>query len=67
MVHIAELYDATTYICYQDLRVPAESIMGLLMLGAGQGAYITIESEGNQASDVVSCLVNLIQDKFGEG
>lgn len=67
VVNVAELYEASTYISYQDMRVPAESIMGLLMLGAGQGAYILIESEGKDAEEVVSSLVNLISNKFGEG
>lgn len=66
VVNIAEFYEATTYISYQDMRVPAESIMGLLMLGAGLGASILIESEGKQAEEVVESLVNLITNKFGE-
>lgn len=66
VVKIAELYKATTYISYQDMKVPAQSIMGLLMLGAGQGARIFIESEGADAEEVVSSLVDLIKDKFGE-
>lgn len=66
VVKIAELYEATTYISYQDMRVPAQSIMGLLMLGAGQGAHIFIESEGEDAEEVASSLATLINDKFGE-
>jgi phosphotransferase system HPr (HPr) family protein len=66
VVHIAEHYDSITHISYQDMRVPAESIMGLLMLGAGQGACILIESEGEQAEEVVASLVDLIANQFGE-
>lgn len=67
LVKVAELYEAATYISYQDMRVPAQSIMGLLMLGAGQGANILIEGEGTDAEEAVSSLVNLITNKFGEG
>lgn len=67
VVNVAELYEATTYISYLDMRVPAQSIMGLLMLGAGQGAHILIESEGTDAEEAVSSLVNLIKNNFGEG
>lgn len=67
IVKIAELYEATTYISYQDMRVPAQSIMGLLMLGAGQGTYICIEAEGSDAEEVVAALLDLIINKFGEG
>ncbi len=67
VVRIAESFQAQIYICYQERRVPAESIMGLLMLGAGQGAVVIIEGEGVDADQAVSSLVSLIENKFGEG
>ncbi|HUX79874.1 MAG TPA: HPr family phosphocarrier protein [Alphaproteobacteria bacterium] len=66
MVNLAESFQAMTYVCYQDMRVPAGSIMGLLMLGVGQGAQILIEGEGVDADKAVSSLVSLIENKFGE-
>lgn len=66
VVKIAEIYEATSYISYQDIKVSAQSIMGLLMLGAGQGAQIYVEAEGEDAEKVVSSLVDLIKNKFGE-
>jgi phosphocarrier protein HPr len=66
LVKIAELYEATTHIAYQDMRVSAQSIMGLLMLGAGESAVLIIESEGKDAEEAVASLAHLIQDKFGE-
>lgn len=67
VVMLAESFQAITFVCYQNMRVPAASIMGLLMLGAGQGAIISIEGEGIDADHAVSSLVGLINDKFGEG
>ena len=67
IVNLADSFQATTYICYQDMRVPAQSIMGLLMLGAGQGSLLMIEGEGIDAEQAVACLVSLIENKFGEG
>lgn len=67
IVKYAESFQAITYVCYQDMRVSAHSIMGLLMLGAGQGADVTIEGEGLEADKAVSSLVELIENKFGEG
>lgn len=67
VVKIAELYKADTYISYQDMRVPAQSIMGLLMLGAGYGTQVYIEAEGVDAEEAVAALTQLIKDKFGEG
>lgn len=66
VVKIAELYAAATYVSYQDMRVPAESIMGLLMLGAGQGSSILIEAEGPDAEAAVSAIADLIRNNFGE-
>ena len=65
VVKLMESFQAKTYIRYQDMRVPAQSIMGLLMLGAGQGSVLIIESEGTEAEKAVMCLVHLIEDKFG--
>ena len=67
IVMLSESFQAMTYICYQDMRVSAQSIMGLLMLGAGFGSHLIVEGEGNDADKAVSSLVNLIENKFGEG
>lgn len=67
MVTLAESFQAMTYICYQDMRVSAQSIMGLLMLGAGLGSHVIIEGEGEDADQAVSSLIKLIENKFGEG
>lgn len=66
VVKTAERYKADIYISYQDMRVPAQSIMGLLMLGAGQGASICIEAEGIDGEEAVASLVDLINNQFGE-
>lgn len=66
VVKLAESFQADTFVCYQHMRVPAQSIMGLLMLGAGQGAVIIIEGEGTDAAKAVSSLKDLIENKFGE-
>lgn len=66
VVKLAESFQADTFVCYQNMRVPAQSIMGLLMLGAGQGAVIIIEGEGADAAKAVSSLKDLFENKFGE-
>lgn len=66
VVKLMESFQAETFVRYQDMRVPAQSIMGLLMLGAGQGSVLMIEAEGAEAEKAVLCLVQLIEGKFGE-
>jgi phosphocarrier protein HPr len=48
-------------------RVNAKSIMGVMMLAAGLGAEVDIETEGEDETLAMQSLVALIEDKFGEG
>jgi phosphocarrier protein HPr len=48
-------------------RVNAKSIMGVMMLAAGIGTAVEIETEGVDEQAALSAIVALIDDKFGEG
>lgn len=48
-------------------RINAKSIMGVMMLAAGLGAEVTIQTDGTQAQEAMDALLALIDDKFGEG
>ena len=48
-------------------RVNAKSIMGVMMLAAGLGTEVEIETEGADEGPAMDALVALIDDKFGEG
>jgi phosphocarrier protein HPr len=48
-------------------RVNAKSIMGVMMLAAGKGTTIAIETDGDDEAAAMDGLVALISDKFGEG
>ena len=48
-------------------RVNAKSIMGVMMLAAGIGTEVEIETEGADEQAALSAIVALIDDKFGEG
>ncbi len=48
-------------------RVNAKSIMGVMMLAAGLGSEVVIETEGPEEQAAMDALRELIQDKFGEG
>lgn len=63
---------ATSFKCEVNLernarRVNAKSIMGVMMLAAGKGATIVIETEGEDEAAAMDGLLALINDKFGEG
>ena len=48
-------------------RVNAKSIMGVMMLAAGLGSEVEIETEGDDEEAAMTALRALIDDKFGEG
>jgi phosphocarrier protein HPr len=48
-------------------RINAKSIMGVMMLAAGLGSEVEIEVEGPDERQALQALVQLINDRFGEG
>jgi phosphocarrier protein len=48
-------------------RINAKSIMGVMMLAAGKGAKVTVDTEGERADEAMDAILALIADKFGEG
>ncbi len=45
----------------------AKSIMGVMMLAAGIGSTVVLETEGTQEEEAMAALLALINDRFGEG
>jgi len=50
-----------------ERRVNAKSIMGVMMLAAGIGSEIEVETDGEREQEAMDALLALINDKFGEG
>ena len=48
-------------------RINAKSIMGVMMLAAGMGTEVEIETSGDREQEAMDALLALIADKFGEG
>ena len=48
-------------------RINAKSIMGVMMLAAGNGATVIIDTEGERADEALQGILSLIANKFGEG
>jgi len=48
-------------------RVNGKSIMGVMMLAAGKGTTVTIETNGDDAEAAMQAILGLINDYFGEG
>ena len=67
LTKLASSFQCEVFMTRNSRRVNAKSIMGIMMLAAGLGAEVELETEGEdeqQATDAITALVN---DKFGEG
>jgi phosphocarrier protein len=67
LTHLAGKYQCEIWISRSGRRVNAKSIMGVMMLAAGQGTSVLLEAEGADAEQAIAALTKLIADKFGEG
>ena len=48
-------------------RINAKSIMGVMMLAAGKGSSVVVDTAGEQADEALDAILALIADRFGEG
>ena len=60
-------YPCGVHLSRNGKRVNAKSIMGVMMLAAGMGATVEIETDGPDEEAAMAALVKLIADKFDEG
>jgi phosphocarrier protein HPr len=67
LTQTAARFPCSVAISRNGRRVNAKSIMGVMMLAAGIGSTIEIETDGPQEDEAMAALVKLIADKFDEG
>lgn len=67
LTKLASSFPCEIWISKGERRVNAKSIMGVMMLAAGIGSEVVLESEGEQAQQALDALLALMADKFGEG
>jgi phosphocarrier protein len=67
LTQTAARYPCGVFISRNGRRVNAKSIMGVMMLAAGLGATVEIETDGDQEAEAMAALLKLIADKFDEG
>lgn len=65
-VKCVEKFDAEVLVKKDGTSVNGSSIMGLMMLAAGPGSQIVIETEGPEAEEALDALTNLIEAGFHE-
>ncbi len=65
-VTVAERFGASVEVVRDGQSVSARSIMGLMMLGAGQGASIELQADGWDAKEALDALAELVEAGFNE-
>ncbi len=67
LTKLAGSFPCEVWIAKGERRVNAKSIMGVMMLAAGLGTSVELETIGERDQEAMQAIVNLINDKFGEG
>jgi phosphocarrier protein HPr len=67
LTKLATSFKSEVWMSRNGRRVNAKSIMGVMMLAAGMGAEVEIETEGEDEAAAMSSILELINEKFGEG
>ena len=67
LTQIAGSYGSEVWLEKGPRRINAKSIMGVMMLAAGKGSTIVVETDGNDEQQALDAILKLIADKFGEG
>ena len=67
LTQTASRFKSGVWISKNGRRVNAKSIMGVMMLAAGIGSTVEIETEGADEAQAIDAIEKLFADKFGEG
>jgi len=59
-------FDATVMLSLRGREVNAKSIMGVMLLAAGQGTRLTVRAEGAEADAALDAVEDLLQRRFDE-
>lgn len=65
-VKTASRFQGEVWVEKDGERVNGKSIMGLMMLAAGQGSVLRVSAEGADTSEILAQLEKLVDSKFGE-
>ncbi len=67
LTKLAGSFPCEVWLARGERKVNAKSIMGVMMLAAGLGSSVMVETNGDREQEAMTALLALINDKFGEG
>ena len=67
LTQLAGKFKSEVWMSKGARRINAKSIMGVMMLAAGKGSKVTVETDGADEAAAMDALLALVADYFGEG
>jgi phosphocarrier protein len=67
LTKLAGSFPCEVWLSKGERRINAKSIMGVMMLAAGLGTEVLVETSGEREDEAMQALLALVADKFGEG
>jgi phosphocarrier protein len=67
LTKLASSFKCEVFMARNGRRVNAKSIMGIMMLAAGLGSEVELETDGEDEQQATDAIASLVNDKFGEG
>jgi phosphocarrier protein HPr len=66
ITQLASRFSSEVWLSKNGRRVNAKSIMGVMMLAAGQGSVLMVEADGPDEIEAIDAVGELIASRFGE-
>jgi phosphocarrier protein HPr len=67
LTKLASSFSCEVWLARGERKINAKSIMGVMMLAAGMGTDVVLETTGDQEQAAHDAIVAMFEDKFGEG
>ncbi len=64
--HLANMYNANVYLIYNEDKVNAKSLLGILTLAASVGNEVTLQASGDDEQEAIAAISDLFNRKFDE-
>ncbi len=64
--HLANTFQADIFLVYNDDKVNAKSLLGILTLAAAVGNEITLIADGSDEREALASVADLFERKFDE-
>jgi phosphocarrier protein HPr len=64
--HLANMFNANIYLIYNEDKVNAKSLLGILTLAASVGNEIVLQASGDDEQEAITAISDLFNRKFDE-